>query len=239
MASSEPFEKHRKLLLYIAHRVHRRCMAAGARSLEFDDIFSELCIAWCIARDSWMPEITQKDGTIARIPFGPYLMRGMSNHINRFVENELKKHFHLAPFDLDAELSDDGGVVGTLHDTTADESFDSPEDVLVRKDLAEWARDSLRWKRTFNGKRVHAPLSPQVETFLRLMQNPPPSIMAILDGLQARAEYARKTLKIGSVCAPKRVNKNMIFDLMGIDNREERAEIFEKVEWLGKRVNQQ
>jgi hypothetical protein len=235
MASQESFEKHRKLLLYIAHRVQRRCHAAGAKTVQLDDIFQELTIAWCLARDKWEPEITLKDGSKAHIPFGAYLMRGMSRHINRWAKYELRQ-WEMAPFELDAEIEGDGTGDGTLHDVLADQTKLGPEEIMIKKDLREYARDPLRWKRKL---RTHKPLTANTEKFLDLMDDPPARIMAIVQGLQARAAYGRNVLKIPSTFAPRRITGSLVLDIMGVDDRKERAEIYNQIELLSDRVSQQ
>jgi DNA-directed RNA polymerase specialized sigma24 family protein len=219
------FEQHEKLLHYVAHRVHRRIYSAGGKSVLVEDIFQELCIAWCLARDCWKPE--------HGVPFGPYLMRGMSNHINRWVDKELRQ-CHMAPIDLDAELSENGN--DTLHDLVADDQAVLPEAAMIEKDTREFVRDPLRWRVRL---RKHKPLTRNAQKFLDLLESPPPSLLALVRGLQARAEYGRNTLKIPSTFAPKRITGSFILDFMGIEDRQERNAIYHQLELLGDRVSQQ
>lgn len=228
MTSQVPFEQHRKLLLSIAHRVKRRMYAAGDKSVQLEDIFQELVIAWCKARDKWEPT--------HNVPFGAYLMRGMSNHINRWVDRELRQR-NIAPFDLDAEFS--GEEEGTLHDILADEMQPTPEEAVIAMDIRDYAKNPLRWRQPPAGWRQHKELTPNAKKFVELLADPPMAIMQIFHGLQARAEFARKTLKIHSAVGPTRITGSFILDVMGVSDRTERADIYNQVKVLNKRVSQQ
>jgi DNA-directed RNA polymerase specialized sigma24 family protein len=223
MASDIPFAEHEKLLKFIAHKVMRRVHAAGAASIQFEDIFQELAVAWCQARDKWDQSRC--------VPFGPYLMRGMSHHINRWVQRELRQHT-MAPFNLDAEL--DGEFFAdnrSLHDVLPDETIASPEDSLITQDTRDYARDPLRSR----GK--SEPLLPETEMLLDLMESPPPALMNVIKGIQARAVYGRDTLGIPRTCAPVRLTTALVFDVMGVHPKC-RKEVHQQIERLHEKVSQ-
>lgn len=72
-----------------AWRYLKRAHAAGAKSVQLEDVQSELSVAWCIARDKFNPD--------HGVPFGAYLQTGMRNHINRWIDDQIGE----VGFDLD------------------------------------------------------------------------------------------------------------------------------------------
>ena len=232
MASQTPFSEHEKLLRFIAFKVLRRVHAAGAATAQLEDIFQELCIAWCQARDKW--------NASHNVPFGAYLMRGMSHHINRWAQRELREHT-IAPFDLDQSDSAHTGQIGakphnglSLHEVIADESHEPIDEALITKDLRDYARNPIRWR----DMRLSEPLLPETEKYLDLMDNPPPALIKMISGIQMRAAYGRKQLGIPSASAPKRLTGGLIFDIMGIDPKC-RVAVQDQVKRLQAQVNQQ
>ncbi len=81
MLSGATYEDHKKLIWHYANRVWRRAQAAGARTVQLEDIVSELSVAWVIAVENF----NDNNG----VPFVPYLRNGMQHHINRWIEKEI------------------------------------------------------------------------------------------------------------------------------------------------------
>jgi hypothetical protein len=163
-------------------------------------------------------------------------MRGMGNHINRWAEYEIRER-NMAPFDLDAEIGEEDH--GTLHDLIADETIPSPEEVVIKEDIKDFALNPVRWRPRPAGWRKPAELSPNAKKFLQLVRDPPDAIMAQFHALQARARYAREVLKIPSACGPKRVTASLVMDVMGIEDRLERVNIYDQLQHLSEKVSQQ
>jgi DNA-directed RNA polymerase specialized sigma24 family protein len=202
------FEDHKGLLMHWAHRVHRRVFSCGGQSTQLQDIFQECCIAWCIARDKWKPEITLDDGTIKQVPFGAYLANGVRNHINRWADKEILEHGwgHL---DLDAPLT--GEFESDAHGVTPDQS-DSAFEILERKDAREQNLECL---------------SADARKFMEILESPPPQIMAILEAQQAKKQFAaERGLAAGFFL--KKLSMSLIFDVMGA-NAKQRAAIMGEV----------
>ena len=206
MVAQVQYRDHEKLILHTAHRVMRRIYNLGT-SATIDDVVSELSIAWIIARDSW----EQEHG----VPFVPFLMRGMIQHINRWVSKEILQH-NSAHLDLDADIEE-----GTnAHDVIADRGEIDAETAAVRSDLRER-----------NLKR----LSPVARKFVELLESPPAALVAVLRAQKARAEYARS--RGVSMISPtnKRITTSMVFDLMGVTSKE-RTSISKEIEEIARRT---
>jgi DNA-directed RNA polymerase specialized sigma24 family protein len=197
MTAQVEFEQHRKLLLKLAHQVHRRCFNAGASSVQFEDVFQEICIAWCKARDAWSPE--------HNVPFVAFLVRGARHHLNRWVGKEIMESN--SRLNLDATGSDDNDT--EFHGLIADPKAEMPDEIIMRADrIREY--DQI--------------LSQDALQFIRILESPPPQLFAILDATQARREYA---LSRGVPAAPsqRKVSSALVFDLMGCD-KTKRKQVF-------------
>lgn len=185
-------EDHMGLLKSFARRAARRAMAAGSTAT-FEDILSECGIAWCIARNNW--DETQG------VPFVAYLMGGVRNHVNRFVDKEITQH-NGSHMDLDAEFtedSDDG------HGIIADSNAVSPEDEILLKDRREKAL---------------ARLSPRARQFVELIEAPPKCLVDIVNALAERRQFAIER-GVNAAGAPKRVMPAMVFRFMGCSRLEQ------------------
>lgn len=205
------FAEHEKRLRNLTERVYRRIWAAGARTVQKDDIFQELAIAWCQARDAWRPE--------HGVPFVPYMLRGAMHHINRWVDRELKQ-VKIAPFNLDEPTTlDKVNTDHELHEFIADKNAVNAVDLLLEREAR-----NLAWR----------DLSARANQFIEFLSNPPPQIKQLLDGLRARADYARKR-GVAACVAPRRITASMILDVMGAD-RTERSAIYQEInQWSANR----
>lgn len=210
MSASINFKDQERLLHHTAIRVLRRVHAAGARSVTKEDIFQELAVAWCKARDNWNPN--------QNVPFVPYLMNGMMHHINRWVNHELRQ-FNIAPFALDASVSEDG--TEDMHQAVPDHTVIPADDIVVEKDLLDYLNDPLRWRGGPWRRRMK--LSERARQFIQFLANPPVEMLDVVAGLEVRGEFARAR-GVTASAIPKRVTLSLIFDLMGA-TRFERASI--------------
>lgn len=166
MPAQVAFEEHSRLLHFIAAKVLRRVWSAGAKSVSHDDIFQELCIAWCVARDKWEPSYN--------VPFSAYLSRGAFQHINRWVDSQIGQAT-LAPISIDTSGHDWNGEASALHDAIP--SADKPiDEVVIEKDFFEKVRSNL---------------SPLALLVLDLWNEPPPELVEEAKALQTRAQFAR------------------------------------------------
>lgn len=199
MPANVTFEEHHKLLLKLAHQVHRRAFAAGAASVQFEDVFQEICIAWCQARDAWEPEYN--------VPFVAFLVRGARNHINRWVGKEIIES--TARLELDSSSPE---IDTELHEVVADNKAVSADDIVAEQ-------DERRHQRMI--------LSDDALMFVKLLEDPPPHLYAVIEGMKARREYAVSRGKIVGG-ALKKVNATLVFDLMGC-NAQARKKILDEV----------
>ncbi len=194
-----PFEDCQRVIKATAARVYRRVHAAGAHSVQFEDIASELAIAWCRARDNYDPS--------SGVPFIAYLRNGMFQHINRFVQKEID--VAISGVAIDQDVNTDGPGDG-LHSRIADESIEDADDLLM--------------ERQFNAKLMSL-LSPKAQQFLQLLMEPPFELVEELRALHDRAVYARSR-KVFAI-APTRLTFQVIGDFMGLDDYERRITLKE------------
>lgn len=203
MTPTVAFQDHEKLLRHFAWRVLRRLHAAGAASVQIDDVFQELVVAWCKARDSFDPGL--------QVPFTPYLRRGMMDHINRWVSRELRQTGIVA-FSLD-ETSNDAEEDGTRHAIIADPNATSAEDMVLEIEKIALARKRIETKKRINGELV----PPELLQFFDLLVSPPPVLYEMQKGMRARSDYARSRGLI-PMPVPRRITVSMIFDLLGLSS---------------------
>lgn len=186
-----------------ARRVLRRAQAAGGTAT-LEDIKSECAIAWCHARDSF--------DEAAGVPFLAYLRTGMRNHINRWIEKELREH-NGSHVDFDAPTGEDGD--GSRYDLVADRGAELADDVLEINDRRQ---------------KQLARLSPRARQFIELLESPPKALFDILNAMRERQQFAvSRGLPASPV--PKRILTTLVFDFMGASHYERtsiNAELEEK-----------
>ena len=205
MTKAPPFSQVEKLARKIARQVHRRMVAAGCDVVSVNDVFQEAAIAWCIARDRY-------DGSV---PFPPYFARGCYQHLNRWAEKEIKQRVgHLR---LDHAVGDEDDAL--LHEIIADERQEDPIEGIRRHQIQS---------------RLIAGLSHRAQTFLRLLDSPPPELFEELQALQARAAHARDR-GINAV-APRHITSNMVLTLMGI-GPQERTSIYRELKRVAAKIS--
>jgi len=206
------YEDYHKLLLHLARRCHRRLFAAGAASVQLEDIVSEMGIAFCVARDRWKPEF--------EVPFGAYLTNGISHHINRWAQGQINQS-QMAPYTLDAaDSSDEEGLADSdaLSFDIASQQPDA-EQMLIEKKARE---------------RAYRRMSPMTAKFVELLDSPPPELYRELEALRQRSEYARSR-GVNSTFA-KNIGAPLIFDFMGC-NRVDRVKIYQELKRLAAKVS--
>lgn len=205
------FDDYKRLLMSMARRVQRRCHAAGAKSVQFEDIFQEMCVAYVFATHRYNSELG--------VPFGAFLVRGVSLHINRWVQREIGQKL-LAPFDLDftADKDEDGG---SLQEVIADPNAEDPEDRVIEEDC---------WNRAM------ALASPRTRQFLQILRDPPPKVVDMVRAFKFRRQFA-KTRNAAVAPAPKDVTASIVFELMGCAHPE-RTKIYAEIRALSAEISQ-
>ena len=187
MHPSVAYEANRTSIRSFAWKVLRRAYAAGARTVQIQDIEQELSLAWVKAAQGFDPE--------RGVLFKTYLMNGMKQHINRWADVEIGAS-RFAPYSLDKTMIEGEGE--EFHEIIADQS-ESPEEIC----------HNVRFRQTLSHM-----LSEKAELFLRLLEDPPPEVVEVFRALQAKAQFARQR---GMSCfVNKTITEAMIFDLMGI-----------------------
>lgn len=167
-----------------ARRVQYRMSSAGARGASYLDIFQELCIAWCKARDAWKAEF--------QVPFEAYAMNGMRMHINRWAQQEIG-FSHLTPVALDHGVTEDAGE---MHEVITIADGD-PETSAISADARAFVRSRL---------------SGRARLFVDLLDNPPVFLVDAVRAGKAKAEHARA--RGIHIVAPSCVTSAMVFDFM-------------------------
>jgi DNA-directed RNA polymerase specialized sigma24 family protein len=183
-----------------AHRVRRRI--SGGTSAQFEDIIQELSIAWMTAARNWNPEFG--------VPFLAYLQRGMQQHVNQWANKEFRNS-HLS---MDSEVGggDEGDVEeGVGHRLLADDKPTPAETV-----------EAVQFK-----ARLVSKLTPRARQFLELLENPPAELVAELQALRAKRDYAAERGIRGYIVT--RVTAAMIFDLMGLKTHQ-RTQVTREIE---------
>lgn len=169
-----------------APRFLRRAHAAGARSVQIEDVVSELNVAWCIARDKFDPSLG--------VPFLAYLSRGMQNHVNRWIDEQIG---HVG-FDLDADNFGESEKA-SMHEALAD-STPTPDLVVEDQSMLDF---------------VLSMVSPDTRRFIELLLNPPAFLFQEVDAGRERAAFARE--RGITTASPKGITGDLIFNLMGLE----------------------
>lgn len=195
MATVTFSKDHDRYMRSFAFKVFNRARAAGAASVALEDIYQELCIAWCKARDSWSADYN--------VPFLAYLSRGMQHHINRWVQEQIGEGRHVS---IDGSAREVEGESVGLHSAIPDQS-ESAFDAFARIDVREFAMQRL---------------SDRAGLFVSLLADPPKFLVDAVADNRARASYGRDLLQVTTM-TPTRVTAAMIFDFMMADHVERRA----------------
>jgi len=190
------FEDSEKQVRIFGRRVLNRMRAAGARTVQLEDILSELTVAWCQARDHWNSQ--------AGVPFGAYLFRGMRNHINRWAQKEINVH-NIAPYSMDAQHAQHD-YEDDFHEVLTATDEPTPEDKVVGKDQAE---------------RFLLALSPNARLYIDNLMNPPDWLVAELKAMQAKAKFGRA--RGLTSMAPQDVNSGFVMTALGFDRAQRKA----------------
>ena len=185
------FSQHERLLRSMASRFHRRATAAGASSLQIEDVFQEMCIAWCHARDAYNENYA--------VPFTAFLVRGVRNHCNRFLKRQITEGQDKVNLDDAGKNADE--TMDDYHSIIADQNAVSPEAATIDADHRAVARELL---------------SPLAQKFLEILESPPPAIYQILDAMQAKRAFA-ESRGVMPGFAFRTLKAPLIFDLMGLD----------------------
>lgn len=150
-----------RLMASVAAKAMRRVKALRLDTIQFEDVMSELAIAWCRARDCFDPSLG--------VPFNAYLMRGMKMHVNAYISREASK---LRAVSLDRTVGDDDDL--DMHDIIPDQS----------RPIEEIVGDNQFFQ--FFVKR----LSPRARQYLTLLASPPDELLDINRAIIARTQYA-------------------------------------------------
>jgi len=208
MAAQISYQASERLVNSFARRVMRRAQAAGAKSVQLADIVQECWVAWCQARDRY-------DATTG-VPFGAYLMRGMQQHINRWIKEEIGERL-MAPVALDATGGDDEDD-NSLHNVIAD-GGSLPDEIVELANQKAYVLERL---------------SPLARQFVTLLTDPPKELLEEVQAIQARAEWGRS--RGLNTFAPRDVTAPLVFDLMGL-NRTDRSKIYRELRLLAEEVS--
>ncbi len=201
-----------KTIKAFAYKVLKRAHALGARTVLFEDVESELWVAWCLACDAY-----KNDGGAA---FSTFLYRGMRVHINRWIEKNFERnHAETIAASLDMPVgSSDSETRQTLGDLTAD-THEVHDATYQREDCFAYALTRV---------------SNRAQMFLTFLKDNPPELMVAMKDLEAKAAHAKE---IGACYAmPSRITTAMIFDFMGA-SRAERKQIMDEVTQIGRLIS--
>jgi hypothetical protein len=204
-------EDSMRLINRVAFKVWRRMKAAGSRHVEIEEIRSELCIAWCEARDRFNPELG--------VPFPAYLTRGLYLHINRYVKNHMEEITNQNRSVVEADGVPFGDESLNLFEIipNGDETIDQ---TLIRVEFFEEVK-----------KRV----SETTRMFLNLLVNTPPEILEEYQALDARIKFARSRGYALSA-PPNRLSISFVLDFMQVE-RKDRRKILVEIEQAVSRVS--
>lgn len=197
-----PYEDYVRLLKKYAGKGLRRLHAAGARSIEYGDVLSHMSETWLSASRGYDPSFG--------VPFIPYLSRAIWINFNRWANEQIgEEGSHIS---IDTQPTDTEEGEGGLHDLLADDRAEDPILQILR-------RESFA--------RVMRRLSPDAQTFIRLLLNPPEELYKENEAIQARCAYGRD--RGINAARPKHITFSLIGRLMGL-NRVSRANIFKEID---------
>lgn len=185
-----------------AGQVYRRFQAAGAKTMQFEDIEQELWLIWCKCCETY----NSQQGA----SFSTYLHMGMRLYINSWARVNLDRR-HAEAVALSFDLERVGTDGGTLADVIP--SADPSAEELVHEKLAL--------------KAVTNRLSPRARQFVQILESQPQELLDEVMHLEQKAEYAKRERGI-TVNLNHRLTYIMIFDLMDA-GRPERKQILDEI----------
>lgn len=204
----EAYPHYQRLVRHLGVRILKRMHAAGCRTMQLADIEQEIAITWTICRDKYEPD--------KGVAFVSYFVRAVWFNVNRWSKEQIDQA-HLAPTSLDDTVGEDDNM--ERHDVVADPA-ESIDTVMMRA-------QSL--------SRVLRRLSPMAQTFVRLLESPPPELYRQLDHLRARGEYGRQRGLPSQT--PHHITAALVFRAMGVKSTE-RTLIYREIQTALAAVNQ-
>lgn len=185
--------EHDKVVRRFALKAWRRAQAAGARSLQLEDVKQELMLTWCTARNKWREEYG--------VPFLAYLQNGMRKAINRWLQSQID-FGHVASIDFE---DDEEGR--SAHETLADEQAQTPFEVFERDDERMMVLD---W------------MTPKTRQFVELLMDPPQFLLDGVRALRSRQTFARDQ-SLPATQVPNRVTAAMVMEFLELSPLERGA----------------
>lgn len=177
-----------KAINSFAGKLMARWSAGGAPLHLIEDIKQELWIALLGAQKSY--DETQGAS------FKTYFYGAMQWHMRTWARENIHRRFQeIIGKSLDAELSEDGDSFGAI--LASDDEL--PDEIVIREDLWDTAM---------------AKLKPATRTFMEILRDPPPSLLAELDHIKAKSVFAKSR----GIPMPfsNRITSKLILDLMGV-----------------------
>lgn len=193
-----------------AAKALRRCHAAGAKTVAYEDLCQESWVGWAIACESYNEALD--------IPFKPFAMRGIRQHVNRYIERYVERRIdEVNALSMDhTSATDDEDC--TMHEVIAG-AGDSVETQLARESTYQKAITKL---------------TPKARMFLTFLREQPIELIEEVRSVGMRADHARN-LGVTSFYQPRHLTASMVFDFMGI-SRSERQTILTEIKTLGRKV---
>lgn len=209
MQEHEDLARYERLIFKVSHKTMRRLLAAGAKSVAFEDVVQEYRIGWLAASRSYNPDLG--------VPWMPYLINGLRKYtfsiLRKYTFKVKVEQYAISIWDT---LDTEDGNGSVLEELVAGESVD-PALAIGNKQILLRSRERL---------------SKRAWQFLMLLSETPPEISEQVLRLRDKAEHGRKLgLRVG---ANMTVTAAMIFDLMDAD-RPERISIVRELKHLGEK----
>lgn len=202
------YEDSLKDIKVFASKVYRRLRAAGASSVQLEDIIQELSLVWVKASQAY----DENGGA----QFRTFFYRAMIRHINRWADRQCNEGRALS---LDVNVSDDIDKGASFHEVIADGS-DSAEDTL-----AETTHRNL----------LMSYLSDISRKFVSFLERPPEELVKEFEAIRAKSDYSRGR-GLQSI-APRSITSAVIMDFLGVPNKERRG-ILNEIKTVSERISQ-
>lgn len=173
---------------YFSYKVLRRMHSAGAKSVSFEDVYSECKLALFTSMRRYNSNLN--------VPFKPYAFTGIKMYVNKWVEKQISYDIN-ASYKLDQAISDDMDGT-TLGDIIEDENEESHEN---------FNKDEIINK-------IYNDLSFKARVYYKLVLDTPRSVV---DEFRKVQERIRHSNDIGyKKPIPKTISDSFYYDVMNI-----------------------
>ncbi len=185
---STNFKDHKGLMVSKAKLYYGRVLKAQLTSVNFDDVFGELSIAFVQAVEGYDPD--------KGFTFTAFLGRCMQTHINKFIAKLMKEQFGVEQPDEFEHVAMTGGLGYVSVDDIAGADGESVGYDLFQCGTFCNPEESVATRQDYNALLCDPTLLPETRAFIMLLVDPsPPQVERIKARIKAKSGLVRAQIE--------------------------------------------